>query len=116
MVNLENPITTHGVKTKKKSNFKMNQRYLKLLTIAGIDVVSLANNHIYDYGGRGLLDTIHFLDSIGIKHVGAGKNLQEARKPVVFEVKGCRVAFLAYFGGGTFSATPTKPGLAPRIE
>jgi poly-gamma-glutamate synthesis protein (capsule biosynthesis protein) len=94
----------------------MNPKYLGTLQLAGIDLVTLANNHVFDYGPEGLLDTIHFLDSVGIKHVGAGANLAEARRPAVFDIRGFRVGFLGYFGGGVFAATSTRPGVAPRSE
>jgi len=116
MVNLENPITYRTQKVKKEFNFKMDPKYLGILQSAGIDLVTLANNHIFDYGSEGLLDTIHYLDSVGIRHVGAGRNLAEARKPVVFEVKGFRIGFLGYFGGGTFAVGASHPGVAPRSE
>lgn len=116
MANLENPVTYRTQKVKKEFNFKMNPRYLSVLQSAGINVVTLANNHTLDYGPEGLLDSIHYLDSVGIKHVGAGRNLAEARKPVVLEVKGLRIGFLGYFGGGTFAAGVSRPGVAPRFE
>jgi hypothetical protein len=116
MINLENPVTERTQRVHKEFNFKMNPRYLKVLQEAGIRLVTLANNHIYDYGSAGLLDTIHFLDSVGIKHVGAGPNLQAAREPAIFDVKGVRLGFLAYFGGGTNAATGTRAGVAPRFQ
>jgi len=116
MVNLENPITDRTQKVEKEFNFKMNPKYLGILELAGIDVVTLANNHVFDYGPEGLLDTIHYLDSIGVKHVGAGGNLSDARRPVVFEIKHLRVGLLGYFGNGAFAATSTQPGVAPRVK
>ena len=114
MVNLENPITTSHGEVKKEFNFKMHPKYLEVLQRGGIDVVSLANNHVYDYGSQGLLDTIYFLDSVGIKHTGAGKTLDEARRPAIFDVKGFRLGYLSYYGNGTYAADKNKPGVAPR--
>jgi poly-gamma-glutamate capsule biosynthesis protein CapA/YwtB (metallophosphatase superfamily) len=116
MVNLENPITERIQRVPKEFNFKMNPKYLKVLQEAGIKLVTLANNHVFDYGADGLLDTIHFLDSVGIRHVGAGSNLDAAREPAIFDVKGVRLGFLAYFGGGTYAATGTRAGVAPRFQ
>ncbi len=116
MVNLENPITTSSKRVAKEFNFKMHPKYLRVLLASGIDVVSLANNHTYDYGPEGLLETIRLLDSVGIRHVGAGENLEEARKPAIFEIKGIRVAFLGYFGRGSYAASASKPGVAPRVD
>ena len=96
MVNLENPITERGTRVRKEYNFRCNPKYASLLKDAGIDIVTLANNHIYDYGNDGVFDTIDLLDSLDIKHVGAGKNLSSARTPVIIHAQGKRIAFLAY--------------------
>ncbi len=115
MVNLECPITTRGTRIEKPYNFRMKPRYLKALTSAGIDIVNLANNHIYDYGEVGLFDTISYLDSVGIRHVGAGKNKEGAHAPVVLNVHGIRIAFLGYYGGGEApKATKRRAGVADR--
>jgi poly-gamma-glutamate capsule biosynthesis protein CapA/YwtB (metallophosphatase superfamily) len=116
MVNLENPITERTQRVHKDFNFRMNPKYLRVLQEAGIKLVTLANNHIYDYGPDGLLDTIHFLDSVGIKHVGAGLSLEAARQPAIFDMKGFRLGFLGYFGGGAYAATKTQAGVAPRVR
>ncbi|MGC8896916.1 MAG: CapA family protein [Bacteroidota bacterium] len=123
-VNLENPITVRGRKRilveggsasgGKKFNFRMNPKYLVTLKDAGVSVVNLANNHILDYGVMGLLDTIERLDSAGIRHCGAGRNLEEARAPVILEIRGHRIAILGYWGGGAGAAGVNKPGVAPR--
>lgn len=62
----------------------------------GIDLVSLANNHFYDLGLEGAVHTIDLLDRNGIKHCGAGRNLAEAGAPVVYDIGGKTVAFLAF--------------------
>ena len=67
-----------------------------VFTDCGFDVVSVASNHAMDWGGDALLDTIHLLQSKGIKTIGAGRNLAEARRPAIIEKNGVRVAFLAY--------------------
>lgn len=69
---------------------------LDRLTQLGLDVVSLANNHIYDLGEDGLTHTISELDKRGIKHCGAGRNLKEASQPAVFKVKDKTIAFLSF--------------------
>lgn len=115
IVNLECPITTRGAKIPKPYNFRMNPRFLGVLTGAGIDIVSIANNHIFDYGSPGLYDTISYLDSAGVRHVGAGRTIREAHTPVVDTLGGRRVAFLAYYGGGEApGAGKSSPGVARR--
>lgn len=62
----------------------------------GFDVVSLANNHVWDLGEEGLRNTIRILDENNIKHCGAGINIIEASKPAVIKKDGLTVAILAY--------------------
>lgn len=115
MVNLESPVTTRGERVRKPFNFRTHPRYLRVLKEAGFDLVNIANNHIFDYGEVGLYDTIAYLDSAGIGHVGAGKNKFEARKPFVAAISGKSIAFLGYYEGGEApSATPRRPGVAKR--
>jgi len=81
---------------------------------AGVKVVSLANNHIMDYGPEALLETIDRIDATGILHAGAGRNLEEACQPAVFTCGGMRFAFLSFateaFPG--YAANPYKPGIS----
>lgn len=114
MVNLEHPVTTATERVEKKFNFKMHPAYGAVLLDAGVGIVNSANNHIFDYGYQGIDDTMRFLDSLGIPYTGVGKNLREARRPVILERKGKRIGFLGYFGGGDFAATADRPGYAPR--
>jgi poly-gamma-glutamate synthesis protein (capsule biosynthesis protein) len=69
---------------------------LRPLADAGFDLVTLAGNHLADYGPEGIEDTHEWLDRHGIAHVGAGMNLEEARKACVLERRGIRVGFLNY--------------------
>jgi len=91
--NLENPITTRGTPAEnKKYVFKGSPDLLPSLREAGIDFVSLANNHTLDQGVEGLLDTMAHLDETGIAHAGAGRNDEEAFTPAVFKKKGMSIA------------------------
>ena len=76
------------------------------------DIVNLANNHMLDYREQGMFDTMETLDSLGIKHTGAGKNIEEARKPVIITKKDISVGFLGYclINPKYFYATEQKPG------
>jgi len=118
MVNLECPITSRGKKVPKPYNFRMQPEFIAGLQRGGIDIVNLANNHVYDYGSVGLFDTISYLDSVGICHVGAGRNSREAHQPAVITVSRRRIGFLGYYGGGEApEATEKKPGVArPEIR
>jgi poly-gamma-glutamate synthesis protein (capsule biosynthesis protein) len=81
----------------------------------GFDIVSVASNHAMDWGADALLDTIDLLEAKGIRTVGGGRNLEEARRPVIRERNGVKVAFLAYCTvlREGYTAGPDKPGVAP---
>ncbi len=98
MVNLENPLTAGGSPVPKMFNFRARPDYVDILTYGGVDIVTIANNHIYDYGQEGLFDTLEKLSDKNIKFIGAGRNINEARHPVIFYIKGLRIAYFAYYG------------------
>jgi poly-gamma-glutamate synthesis protein (capsule biosynthesis protein) len=119
VVNLECPFTVRGEKLTKNFNFRAKPALAGAVAAAGIDVVSLANNHLMDYGLLGLLDTLEALDKAGVRHFGAGRTLAEARQPAIVTRNGLRVAFLGYFFLGDRNieprevlATATTPGVA----
>ncbi len=118
MFNLENPLTTNGQKVEKLYNFRAKPEYVEILKDAGIDIVTIANNHIYDYGPQGLFDTITNLSKGNIYYIGAGRNIFEARHPVIFYIKGKKVAFFAYYGthkhSDSYPATADSAGTAMR--
>ncbi len=95
--NLESPLSTKGEPVPDKEyTFRANPKVAEGLKEAGFDVLSLANNHILDYGEEALFETIEALDSKIIFHIGAGKNISSARKPVILKVKNKKFGFLAY--------------------
>lgn len=96
IVNLEAPFTDDGELFDKKFNFKVPPAYARGLKDAGIDVVTLANNHIMDFGVTGLINTLKALDEFGIKYSGAGLNREAAQQPVVVEAGGKKLAFFGY--------------------
>lgn len=87
---------------------------LSALNYAGIDVVTLAGNHIFDYGAEGIEDTITWLKSNGIHYTGAGMNLEEAKKPAIIDRGGLRIGVLNYncVGPSSTWAGCNKPGCA----
>ena len=81
----------------------------------GVDLVSLANNHVYDYGEDGLLDTIKYLDEYGIPNVGAGSNIDEAKEAYYFIAGGYKFSFISATRAEKYVVTPNaeenKPGV-----
>lgn len=96
VANLEGPLTDTGTPHPTKPIiFRSAPANVAGLAYAGIDVVSLANNHIIDYGLEGMRQTQAVLDSHNIIHSGAGANSYEAYQPVFVDRKGTNIAFLA---------------------
>ena len=81
----------------------------------GFNIVSVASNHAMDWGGEALVDTVDLLRDQGIRTIGAGRNLAEARRAAFIDCHGLRVAFLAYCSilHDGYAAGPDKPGVAP---
>lgn len=94
---------------------RVHPRLASVFADCGFDILSVASNHAMDWGADALLDTIALFDKQGIKTVGAGRNLAEARRPVFIDKNGVRVAFLAYCTilNEGYAAGPDKPGIAP---
>lgn len=90
---------------------------LNRLVALNINVVSLANNHAWDLGLKGISHAKAELDKLGIKYCGAGANLREAEAPAVVEVEGKRIAFIAFCDnnpgtcGYVPEATDDNPGI-----
>lgn len=100
---LDGPITVRGEPDRsKQTTFRSQPIVARGLSNAGFDVVAIATPHILDYGPEGLIDTMEFLAWYGVKYVGAGRNMREAKSPVIINVKGCRVAFIGYLRGSQF--------------
>jgi len=111
IINLETTLTNATEKVQKTFNFKATPDKIKTLQEAHIDVVSLANNHILDFGQEGLFETITTLNSIGIKHVGAGKNKATAQQPVIIEKNGIKIGIIGFTDNEpAWQAHENKPG------
>jgi poly-gamma-glutamate capsule biosynthesis protein CapA/YwtB (metallophosphatase superfamily) len=115
IVNLETAIATVGKAEVKTFTFRSDLSLPNRLAAAGIDVVSLANNHAIDYGKEAMLETIARLRDNKVSPVGAGKNLQEALAPVELVVGGQRIAVLAasqIIPASNWVATSSSTGIA----
>ncbi len=112
--NLECPVSDAGRNRHHLYSFRADPRAIEGLNFASIDVVSVANNHMYDWGPEALLDTARRLKEVGIQPVGAGANDLEAHYPLLVDLGNVRLAFLAYVDVEPKLATaaPGRPGVA----
>ncbi|MBA3234573.1 MAG: CapA family protein [Chloroflexi bacterium] len=114
MANFENPAPNNPSWHTSGTVFSAEPSFIDGLANAGIDYLSLANNHIRDAGATGLLQTVRNVKKRGIAVSGAGKNLAAARKPAILEAAGVKVAILGYDAiAGYYNATDTVVGNAP---
>lgn len=116
--NLECPLSKRGRSLKNKCCLYSPAETVKSLKSVGFNVVSLANNHIFDYGYEGFADTIAILKKNNISWFGAGKNLEEARMPAILSINNLSIGFLGYSWNfiGSINATKNKFGTAPLSE
>ena len=99
----------------KLYTFRAKPERMELLTEMGTDLVSLANNHIYDYGEEAMLDTMDYLDQAGLPYVGGGRNLDEAKSPVYYIVNGMKIGFVAASNAEITLYTPAAGENTPGI-
>ena len=96
--NLEAPITDTADRLTQwtRYSYQVDPSAVDAWQWLGLDLVGLANNHARDHGDAGIHDTVRHLDEHAIAHIGAGTDETEARRPVIFDVGGTRIGFLAY--------------------
>ncbi len=118
IANNEFPFTDRGTPVEGKAfTFRADTDTVSYLHDMGVDVAVLANNHIYDFGQEGLVDTLEVLENAGIPAVGAGRNLEEASAPLYFIVNDMKIAVVAATqierldNPDTKGATESSPGV-----
>lgn len=118
MINNEFPYTDRGTPTEGKTyTFRADTSTVSYLDDMGVDIVSVANNHAYDFGEVGFLDTLDTLSGAHIPCVGGGRNLEEAASPVYFISGDIKIAFVAATqierldNPDTKGATENSPGV-----
>lgn len=115
IVNQEFPFSDRGTAAPDKQfTFRLPPERVSILQEMGIDLVTLANNHALDFGTDALLDTVDVLDQAGIAHIGAGKNLDDAKEPVYKEMGGMTFAFIGasrVIPEVSWNASSSKPGM-----
>ena len=94
VVNNEFAYTSRGAAVSKQYNFRSDPKNAQILKDMGADLVTLGNNHTYDYGEEGLLDTLDTLKTAGVPYIGAGKDLEEASSPAVYTISGFRISLV----------------------
>lgn len=122
MLNNEFTYSSRGMALEGKAyTFRSDPKNVQLLGQLGIDLVSLANNHVCDYGDDALLDTLDTLQSAGIAYVGAGKNMEEASGICYYIANGRKIAVVSATQiektlNYTKEATETKPGVIKTLQ
>ena len=115
-LNNEFTFSTNGEPMEGKAyTFRANPKRVAVLQEMGVDVVTLANNHVYDYGKQAMLDTFTTLEEAGIQYFGAGKNLEEAMAPVYYEIDGKTIALVGASRAEKYKLTPQAKEEAPGI-
>lgn len=112
--NLEGPISARGTKVGSIYFFRADPRAIEGLLYAGFDVLSIANNHIWDYGADAVRDTLTIVKNASLGVIGGGADYQEAHKPLIKEAKGIKVAFLGYTDliSPSLGSKTAKPAIA----
>lgn len=115
LINLECVISSAGEEwhpSEKEFHFRAGPRAVEFLRTAKIDGVTLANNHVLDFGPAALLDCLKLLDEAGIQRAGAGATLKEALRPFTLILPQTRVAVLALTDNEPeWEATEAQPGV-----
>jgi len=113
VVNLETSVSPLGTARQKQYVFRAPASLLTALRGGGVRIVSVANNHSFDYGADAFVDTLHQIRTAGLAVIGGGGDAASAWEPAVFDVRGTKVAFvgIARVNGGAGSiAGPGTPG------
>ncbi|MBR2275126.1 MAG: CapA family protein [Lachnospiraceae bacterium] len=123
MANNEFPYSSRGTAREGKMfTFRAKPESVKYLNDMKVDIVSLGNNHAYDYGAEALSDTIDILNEARVPFVGAGKNIEEAMKPVYFKINGKTIAYTSATqiertgNPDTKEATADTPGVLRTLD
>ncbi len=115
-LNNEFSISSRGTPMQGKTyTYRAKPEYTRYYNEMGIDFVTLANNHVFDYGKDAFFDTMSTLDEYGIDYAGAGKNAEDAQKPIYYIVNGKKIGFISATRAEkhilTPEATESEPGV-----
>jgi len=110
--NLEGPLAMRASRTERNFSYRVAPATALAMRRAGINVVTLANNHLVDCGRKGVLETLAAVESAGIIGIGAGRNKREAHRGAVVDASGLKLGLLGYYWNRRCAATATAPGSA----
>ena len=112
---LEASLSEKGTPLQGKIVMRHSPRMIAGYLAGGFDVLAFATNHCMDYGIEPFVETLDLLERHRIQHTGAGRNIEEARRPAIIERRGTRLGFLTYVLELQLGwwALPAKPGVAP---
>ena len=115
LINLECVIATDGkpwTRTPKVFFFRADPQVVEVLKVAGVDYVSLANNHSMDFQEDAMLEMIQILDNNVIAHSGAGRNIDDAMRPAFLEAKRIKIGVVSFTDNEpAWEATLVTPGV-----
>jgi hypothetical protein len=112
MANLEGPFAADAQRVDRQFSYRVKPRLAAALPRAGVNVVTLANNHLLDCDRDGVTETMETLREVGVSVAGAGANGIAAHAPVIMDSHGKRVGMLAYYWNRRCAATNKLPGSA----
>jgi poly-gamma-glutamate synthesis protein (capsule biosynthesis protein) len=119
-LNLETAVTSRGAKQQKNYHFRTTPLAFTALRDAGIDLVTMANNHVLDYGPVGLADTLAAAKAARLPYVGIGTSAAAAWAPYVTAIKGMTIAIIGVSQvaelASSWAAPGTRPGEANAID
>jgi poly-gamma-glutamate capsule biosynthesis protein CapA/YwtB (metallophosphatase superfamily) len=112
LASLEGPLALKARRQHRNHSYRVNPALATALTRAGINLVTLANNHLLDCGRSGVLETLEALALAGVASLGAGVNKDAAHRPVVRQAGRLKIGFLGYYWNRRCAATADRPGSA----
>ncbi len=105
VVNLEAPLSDRGTAVDKSGSvFKGEEKHIAGLAAVPFDVVTLANNHVFDFGVDAFQDSLKVLEKNNIQHTGAGMSEEEAARPLVVDIRGTRIGIVNFSEGEDLTA------------